>query len=149
IGKAPYGSDRTVAIARIAPLDADPEQRRARAIAELGTLVDLRARGLRDVLPLPSLTAGAYAAAAARGTDGSVPAGEAWTSKYNPAGEDADTDHTLAFGGKQPFEWLLETIPQSDEQGDGWHDREETSRFGRCARRLWGGLLAAEEIEER
>jgi exodeoxyribonuclease V gamma subunit len=149
IGKAPYGSDHTVAIARIAPLGADPEQRRARAIAELGTLVDLRARGLRDVLPLPSLTAGAYAAAAACGADASATAREAWTSKYKRDGEDADTDHVLAFGGKQPFEWLLETIPQSDEQGDGWYDLDETSRFGRCARRLWGGLLSSEEIEER
>jgi exodeoxyribonuclease V gamma subunit len=150
IGKAPYRSDLDVAIARIPSLGADAETRAARAIAELATLVDLRIRGLRDVLPVPSLTGAAYAAAAARGFSGESDARDAWASTYNVDGEDVDPDHVLAFGGVRPFEWLLqETIPASDEQGEGWYDDAEPSRFGRCARRLWSGLLAVEDVELR
>jgi exodeoxyribonuclease V gamma subunit len=149
IGKAAFRSDFSVAIARIAPLGTDPETRRSRATEELGKLVDLRARGVRDVLPVPPLAAAAYAGAAALGASGESSAREEWASKFNRPGEDADPDHVLAFGGVQPFEWLLETIPQSDEQGDGWYHGEEHSRFGRCARRLWAGLLDAEDLGER
>jgi exodeoxyribonuclease V gamma subunit len=150
IGKAPYRSDHDVAIARIPPLGADAQSRAERAIAELAMLIDLRARGLRDVLPVPSLTGAAYAAAAARGFNGESDAREAWASTYNVDGEDVDPDHVLAFGGVRPFEWLLQaTIPASDEQGERWYDDAEPSRFGRCARRLWSGLLEQEDLELR
>jgi exodeoxyribonuclease V gamma subunit len=145
IGKAPYGSDAVLAISRIPPLGDDAPARAARALAELGTLVDLRDRGLRDALPIPSLTAAAYASGAPGG-DGETAARKAWESGYEIDGEDVDPDHVRAFGGVRPFEWLLaETVPGTEEHGPGWYGDEETSRFGRCARRLWGGLLAAEE----
>jgi exodeoxyribonuclease V gamma subunit len=149
IGKAPYRSDHDVAIARIPPLGAETESRAGRAFAELAMLIDLRTRGLRDVLAVPPLTAAAYAAAAARGFGSETDARDAWASSWNVDGEDVDPDHVLAFGGVRPFEWLLETIPASDEQGDGWFDDTEPSRFGRCARRLWSGLLAVENVELR
>jgi exodeoxyribonuclease V gamma subunit len=47
-----------------------------------------------------------------------------------------------------PFADLQVAPPGPGESGDGWA-AGETSRFGRYARRLWGGLLAAEEVSDR
>jgi exodeoxyribonuclease V gamma subunit len=52
------------------------------------------------------------------------------------------------LGGVRTLDELLEEPPRPDEEGDGW-DVTETTRFGRCARRMWDGLLAHEEIELR
>ena len=45
-----------------------------------------------------------------------------------------------------PFDDLLLAAPNADEAGAGW-PADETTRFGRYARRLWDGLLAHEELE--
>jgi exodeoxyribonuclease V gamma subunit len=148
VGKAPYGSDANLTVARIAPLGPDAPRRSERALAALARLLDLRDRGLRDVLPLPPLTAAAYARAALDGADAEAAAAKAWKSGFKFEGEDVDPDHVRAFGGVVPLARLLEASPRADERGDGWDERE-ASRLGRCARRLWDDLLAAEAVSEQ
>jgi exodeoxyribonuclease V gamma subunit len=147
VGKARYGTDADVTIARIAPLGPDAETRKQRAFTQLEALVDLRDRGMREALPIVSLTSAAYAQAAAAGADPEAAAGKAWTSGFNFDGEDVDPDHQRAFGGMRSFADLLDAAPRADEHGAGW-DADEPSRFGRYARRLWHDLLAAEAVSD-
>jgi exodeoxyribonuclease V gamma subunit len=147
VGKARYGTDADVAIARTAPLGPDPDTRGQRALAQLEALIDLRDRGMREALPIASLTSAAYAQAAAAGADPVAAAGKAWTSGFNFDGEDVDPDHQRAFGGVRSLADLLEEHPRADEQGEGW-DAAEPSRFGRYARRVWHELLAAETVSD-
>jgi exodeoxyribonuclease V gamma subunit len=148
VGKAPYDSDAKLRVARIAPFGADATTRRRRALDELSRLIDLRDRGLRDVLPIPPLTAAAYAQAAAAGADPVAAAKKPWNSGFNFDGEDVDPDHQRAFGSDCTLAQVLEAVPRTDEQGDGW-DGNESSRFGRYARRLWDGLLEVETVSDR
>ena len=147
VGQAPYGSDSNLAVARIAPLGPDAATRSERALGALRRLGELRDRGLRDVLPIPSATAAAYARAATEGSDAEAAAAKAWTSSFKFDGEDVDPDHVRAFGGVLTLAELLDLRPRADERGEGW-DETEPSRFGRCARRLWDDLLAAETVSE-
>jgi exodeoxyribonuclease V gamma subunit len=119
VGKAPYGSDAELLIARIPPVTFDE------AVAELGRLLDLHERGLREVLPLPPLTAAALV------RDGESAAERAWTSRFKVPGEDVEADHVRVFGGVLSFGELLA------------HPVE------RNARALWDRLLAVEECSER
>jgi exodeoxyribonuclease V gamma subunit len=135
VGKPPYGSDAELVIARIRPVGTP------RALDELERLASLRDRGLRDVLPLPSLTAAAYAAAAHEGGDPHEAAGKAWTSGFKFDGEDVDPDHVRAFGGVLTLGELLEIGPRGDEP-DG-------SRLAYYAGQLWNGLLEFEELERQ
>jgi exodeoxyribonuclease V gamma subunit len=151
IGRARYGApDADVTVARIAPLGADAASRRDRALRQLAALVDLRDRGLREALPIPPLTAAAYAQAAAAGADpegAETAAAEEWTSRFKYDGEDVDPDHQRAFGGVLSLAQLFEGRPRADERGEGW-DAAGLSRFGRYARRLWSQLLAAEMVSD-
>jgi exodeoxyribonuclease V gamma subunit len=124
-----------VLIARVPMLAAEPELRRERALALLAELVSLRASGLREPLPLPCMTAAAYAREIAEGASlerAQAAAQEQWRSAPGSAREDAEPEHRLAFGEALPFAALLEM---------------EGSRFSRLARRLWDPLLARERIE--
>jgi exodeoxyribonuclease V gamma subunit len=145
VGKARSGSHADVSVARIGPLGADPYTRGQLARAQLGALVDLRNRGLREALPIPSLTAAAYAGAAR--ADAEAAAAAEWTSRFGVHGEDVDPDHQRAFGGTRSLADLLDPIARADEQGDGW-DTTEPSRFGRYARLLWAELLARETVSD-
>jgi exodeoxyribonuclease V gamma subunit len=147
VGKTPYGSHANLAIARIAPLGPDAATREERARGALVRLVELRDRGMRDVLPVPPSTAAAYARAAAEGADVDAAAGKAWTSGFKFEGEDVDPDHVRAFGGVLTLAELFDRRPLADERGEGWVETEPT-RFGRLARRLWDDLLAAENVSE-
>jgi exodeoxyribonuclease V gamma subunit len=148
VGRARYGArEADVTVARIGPLGTDAESRRDRALTQLGALVDLRDRGLREPLPIPSLAAAAYAQAAAAGEDGEAAADREWSSRFGFDGEDVDPDHQRAFGGVLTLAELLEAPPRADEHGEGW-DATERSRFGRYARRLWSDLLAAEAVSD-
>ncbi len=146
------GEDGTaqVAIAQIRALSADAADRRQRARALLADLADLRARGMREPLPLPCLTSAAYAQAVAMGssTPPLMVAQKAWKTAFGSFGEDREPEHQLVFGVDAPLTQLLGPAPLEDEHGDGWH-AEETTRFGRLARRLWDSLLANESIELR
>lgn len=150
IGRARPDGDQhaAVTVARIAPLAATANERRDCARAQLATLVDLYDRGMREPLPLACLASAAYARAAARGKDPQPAARKQWESAFAFEGEDRQREHEIAFGGVVAFADLLARPPRDDERGDGWDERE-TSRFGRCARRLWDGLAEQEQVSDR
>jgi exodeoxyribonuclease V gamma subunit len=141
------GSAR-VSIARIPLLAPDATGRRRAALGHLARIVDLHDRGMREPLPLFCQTSGAYAEAAAAGRDPVAAGRDAWTSGYMFDREDKDPEHRFVFGDVLTFEELLAVPPHSGEAGDGW-EMTETTRLGRCARRMWDGLLACEELAER
>ena len=153
VARNPNGWGGSVATVRIRTLGGTPAERRARALAQLDALVELRRRGMREPLPLPTRTAAAYAEARIRR---SAPVQEAltaaekpWRSEYdfrNRADinrEDKADEHLLGFGGQLPLTELAAWPPAPDELGDEW-PQDEPSRFGRYAVRLWQPLLASE-----
>jgi exodeoxyribonuclease V gamma subunit len=142
LGRAPAGSHGQVTIARIPPLTA------ADALEHLAVLADLYDRGMREPPPLACLSSAAYAAAARDGRDPEAAARAEWESAFRFDREDREPEHLLALGDALPLADLLAEPARSDERG-AWWDAQEPRRFGRWARRLWDGLLAAEEIEER
>jgi exodeoxyribonuclease V gamma subunit len=151
VGSAPSGGGRQrhgprVALQRIGPLGGTPSKRRALAAEQLAVLLDLRARGMREPLPIFSRTSAAYASARADGRDARSAARECWCSANSATGEDCDPAHKLVLGGVVPFEQLLAAPPTADEHGPGW-DPSAPSRFERLAVRLWSGLLANEELQ--
>jgi exodeoxyribonuclease V gamma subunit len=148
VGRGTAGSDARVTIARIPPLDAEPQARRALALDHLGVLADLFDRGMREPPPLASAASAAYALAARAGGDPAAAGRSAWESAYTYDREDRDPEHQLALGGVRTFDELLSEPARADERGEWW-DAEETRRFGRWARRLWDGLLQVEELEHR
>ena len=133
VARALHGSDATVTIARIEPLDA------ALARDHLAILIDLYDRGMREPAPLACRASAAYAEA------GAGPAGKAWESTFDFDREDREPEHVLVRGGVIAFDELMAEPARADER---W-DMDETRRFGRWARRLWDGLLAHERLEHR
>jgi exodeoxyribonuclease V gamma subunit len=144
IGRARPGAPdhAAVTIARIARLDP------ATAREQLATIVDLHERGMREALPIATLSSAAYARAAGGRKDPVEVARKQWESGFRFEGEDAQPEHELIHGGVLAFDELLAQPPRDDESGEGWDERE-TTRFGRCARRLWEGLLAHEQLSDR
>ncbi|MDP8960445.1 MAG: exodeoxyribonuclease V subunit gamma, partial [Actinomycetota bacterium] len=139
-----------VRIARLPQLAGDPRARHQTAIGHLVRLVDLYERGMREPLPLYCETSAAYAEAVRAGHDEPLAAAaESWaTGRQRWPNEDLHPEHVLVHGGVLAFDALCGPVPREDEQGEGWpHD--ESTRFGRYARRLWDALLAVEEIEDR
>jgi exodeoxyribonuclease V gamma subunit len=141
----PSGADVTVARIRLSP---DPDVRRVEAERQLAVLVDLFRRGMREPLPLYCRTSAAYAAAVAAGRNADRAAQNEWASGWAFPKEDAEPEHRLVLGGIRTLAELFEELPRADEQGEGWFSDEE-SRIGRYARKLWGGLLADEELIDR
>jgi exodeoxyribonuclease V gamma subunit len=137
-----------VTLARIPPLGADPASRRDTALTQLGVLLDLYDRGMREPLPLACDTSSAYAESVAAGKDGVAAAQRAWKSEYDRDREDREPEHVLAFGGELSLAELMSEPPRPDERGGGWEETE-TTRFGRYALRLWSGLLGVEEFNDR
>jgi exodeoxyribonuclease V gamma subunit len=134
-----------IEVAHVPAVGGDPVERRDTALAHLGVLDDLHQRGLREPLPLACVTSASYAAVARAGReDAGTAARLEWTSRHDWAKEDADPEHVLVYGGQVPFDQLLAAAPAPGEEGDGWI-AEERTRFGRLARRLWDGLLEAEQ----
>jgi len=147
VGRSPWGRTR-VTVARIQPLADEAAGRREAALAHLATLMDLYDRGMREPLPLYCKTSAEYAVAAAGGRDPVAPGRKEWTSDWKVDHEDKDLEHQLVLGGVRTFDELLEEPPRPDEAGEGW-EVDETTRLGRYARRMWGGLLASEEVSAR
>ena len=149
VGRSP-DKRHTISRARIAPLGPDSASRRMAAEVHLRRLVDLFERGMREPLPLYCKTSAAWAAAAAAGDDPHRAAVGSWDSGHNGHNEDRDKEHVLVLGGELTFDAMVERsgAPHDDEAGDGW-EVSESSRFGRCARRLWDGLLEHEEVDHR
>ncbi|SDX85007.1 DNA helicase/exodeoxyribonuclease V, gamma subunit [Modestobacter sp. DSM 44400] len=126
-----YGS-RARTSTLVAP--ADP-------LAALADLVDLYDRGTCEPLPLATKTSAAYAKARAGGDtveQALDSAGREWSGGRFP-GEQEDRHHTHVFGERTALADLTAAAPLDDER---W--RDERSRFGVLARRLWTPLLAAE-----
>ncbi len=103
---------------------------------------------MREPLPIFCKTSAAYAEAAAAGQDPEEAARPEWESDFRFDHEDRELEHQLVLGGELTLRELLELSPREDESGDGWAD-DEPSRLGRCARRLWDGLLDAEQVTTR
>ncbi len=126
-------------------LAAEPAARRAAAVEQLTALLDLYDRGMREPVPLACVASAAYARAAFAGGDAVAAGRREWESSWNFDREDADLEHQLVLGGVLTFDELLALPPRTDELGTGW-DAADPTRFGRYARRLWAGPLAAEEL---
>ncbi|MGO9885230.1 MAG: exodeoxyribonuclease V subunit gamma [Solirubrobacteraceae bacterium] len=142
------GGRDDVRVAWIAALGDDEPARARTAAAELETLIDLHDRGMREPLPIFCQTSAAYAEAAAIGQDPIEAAQREWTTEWGFDHEDLELEHQLALGGTRSLTELLQIAPRPNEAGAGWLD-SESSRLGRLARRLWGGLLAREEVSAR
>jgi exodeoxyribonuclease V gamma subunit len=135
------GKGDSYGLAYIAALGADAEARRRDALEQLRVLVDLHAGGMREPLPLYCKTSAAYAGA--KPASRVNKARSAWeTARFD--GEDREPEHQLVLGGIARFDDLLVAAPTAHEDGPGW-PADESTRFGRCARRLWDGLLAVEK----
>ncbi len=119
------------AIARIDPLAADPAGRRAAAVGELESLVELYDRGMREPLPLYCLTSAAHAEAVSIGRNPITAARKAWTSEWNFDREDRELEHQLVLGGILTFDAL------------------PAAELARNAAQLWAGLLAREVVSGR
>jgi exodeoxyribonuclease V gamma subunit len=146
VGRA--GGRDDVRVARLELPADDPGGRRGAALAELEALVALYDSGMREPLPLFCQTSGAYAEAAVTGQDPVVAAEREWRTEWSFEREDRELEHRLVLGGVCSFAELLALAPRPGEDGDGW-DRGDASRLGRLARRLWGPLLAREQVSSR
>jgi exodeoxyribonuclease V gamma subunit len=130
IGRSSGDVDLPVTVATIAALGAEPEQRRATAIAVLGGLLSLYREGMRRPLALPSEVGAAWAGALRGGEDPVAAANRAWYSRWRHGryhrGEDLDPEHALVFGAELPL--------------------ADLERF---AERLWSPLLTRETVQSR
>jgi exodeoxyribonuclease V gamma subunit len=148
VGRAAFGADGRITIARIPPLDDDPEVRQGIALDHLAVLLDLYARAMREPPALACNASAAYATAARSGGDPVAAARREWESSYDFDREDREPEHQLVHGGVLAFAELTAERARGDEAGPWW-DPDERSRFGRWARRLWDGLLQIERLEHR
>ncbi len=141
------GSRRaSVSLATIPPLGADRATRERVAREELAVLLDLFERGLREPPPLACATSAAYARATDDGRPNLYPVRKAWESEWRFDREDKELEHVQLLGGVLRLEELLAQPPNAEETAWG---TGQPSRFGAWALRLWSGLLAHEELEDR
>ena len=94
-----------VSIAQLSPLGRDALGRRTRAISLLADLVDLRARGMREPLPLPCLSAAAYAQSARSGPRSAAQAAAqaVWRPQaFGRTGESREPEHELDLRWRDP-----------------------------------------------
>jgi exodeoxyribonuclease V gamma subunit len=104
---APEGAQ----IVRIRQLGADAAARASTARAELRRLLDLRADGLREPLPLPCLSGEAYVVASRDGGDGATAAAAVWTSTFGVVREDQEPEHELLWDRRLDVEALAARAP--------------------------------------
>ena len=117
----------------------------ARATELLAQLVDLRDRGLRQVLPLPLATTHRWASIYLK--NGRVQAADDQADRYEWTTNDGsswgrkeqdDPAWTAVYGGRAPYRSILGT-PAEDEL---WVP-EVPHRLGQLALRVWGPVLSA------
>ncbi|MBO0746720.1 MAG: exodeoxyribonuclease V subunit gamma, partial [Acidimicrobiaceae bacterium] len=123
VGRGPKSSAR---VRLIRPIGPDPAVRMEAARRYLAALVDLYDRGRCEPLPLFCQTSEAWAAAVAQGRPPAEAARACWVTPGSAPvpKEDDDRAHRLVFGGRRPFEELLESRPGPDEEGEGWEESE-------------------------
>jgi exodeoxyribonuclease V gamma subunit len=110
--------------------------------AQLGELLDLYDRAMREPVPLPTKTAAAYAASRRSGVSveqALESAQREWRNDFG--GDQDDAHHRYAWGDGLALTALLTAPPLPDER---WHG--EPSRFGELACQLWTPLLNAEQL---
>jgi exodeoxyribonuclease V gamma subunit len=117
-----------VSIARIPALvGRDAAAREQTARRELEALIRLRFAGLREPLPLPPKSAGAWAIAELQtAQDPDAAARKQWDSTWNFDGEGREPEHEITFGGELPLAGIQ-----------------------RHASSLWQPLLTHETVEDR
>lgn len=148
VGRARKGISRrlSVSVARAASPSGlgSVEEREGWARKELGKLVDLFDRGLREPLPLYCQTsaelASAHASSARRRAE------EAWTSDFEKPRENTEEEHLRVLRSERSFAELVSEAPREDED---WFGERFDSRLECYAHRLWDGLLAVETVSER
>lgn len=115
-------------------------------IAILRTLVDLRDRGLRSPLPLPTATAGEYASRRYRGDDDALAmdaAEKVFDNQYGGERQDLYVNYLY------DADFAAITSVPADKDEAGWDERDEheiPNRFAALATRLWTPLLDAEKV---
>ncbi|HWD55743.1 MAG TPA: exodeoxyribonuclease V subunit gamma [Acidimicrobiales bacterium] len=150
IGRAEGRSSRTVSIAEIAPLGADPAGRKHNAEAQLRRLLELFGAGMAQPLPLYCKTSAAYAAARRAGADDAdVAARQKWESSFDFDQEDKDRAHQLALGGLLSYNDMVACSGPLGDDDVLTFDPSERTRFGYYARLLWDGLLVHERVVSR
>ena len=148
VGRTPKGvSPRpSVSIARASSPSglSSAAEREGWAREELGKLVDLFDRGLREPLPLYCQTSAELASAPHESSRRR--AEKVWTSGFDDPREDKEEEHILVLRGERSFAELLAERPREDED---WYAGQFDSRLECYAHRLWDGLLAAETVSRR
>jgi exodeoxyribonuclease V gamma subunit len=142
------GRNARITTAFLLAFEGDNETCRKLALVHLQDLIDLYDRGLRQPLPLYCQTSASYAYARKAGKNPETAAKLArstWETSWGFEKEDKDLEHLLVLGGPLGLDAILQVPPDGDETGDGWA-ADESTRFGRYARRLWDGLLACEQL---
>jgi exodeoxyribonuclease V gamma subunit len=137
--------------ARLSVPDGDTGDVAAWAGHQLGRLVDLYDRAMREPLPMACAASAAWAEAVADRRDPEAvlaAAAAAWNPSGSIPGERDQPEHVFVHGRDADFGLLLAPPPAADEQGQGWADGER-HRFGRLALRLWEPLLESESVGRR
>jgi exodeoxyribonuclease V gamma subunit len=138
-------------VAQLPALAADPDERRTRAMALLGGLVDLYDRGMREPLPLMCATSAAWAAAvhAGRPEEAFGRAVDEWADRWHDdqpfPKEQKDPNHVRVWGAGCELRDLAAVPPRDGEAGP-WCPAGVTGRVGVLAWRLWAPLLDVERL---
>ncbi|MBX7133423.1 MAG: exodeoxyribonuclease V subunit gamma [Fimbriimonadaceae bacterium] len=115
----------------------------------LAGLLDIRAAGLREPLPLGPETSYAYAARrkSMSAEDAHAVAAKAWTSTsagaFRNSGENDEKSISLVYGSDAPFSvWWDQSAPASEH----WSAEEPSNRFAQLALRVFGPLFDHEQF---
>lgn len=144
VARRRYGG---VCVARFLPVSDDQAEREAHARGCLELLIDLYDRGMREPLPIFCAASAAFAEATVAGGDPERAGRKEWETPFGATfdSDDRDVENVLVLDGELTFDELLDPEVRDDECGPDWDDLPKT-RFGRYALRLWGELLAREEV---
>ena len=115
----------------------------------LAGLLDIRAAGLREPLPLGPTSSYAYAARrkSMSAEDAHGVAAKAWTSTsagaFRNSGENDEKSISLVYGSDAPFSvWWDQPAPASEH----WSAEEPSNRFAQLALRVFGPLYDHEQF---